>query len=280
MCIWEVLQLSRTHSLKRLVAVIKIGGSVLTGGEAYKRAAQFIKSRIALEENQRVVVVVSAREGETDALENEAKSITREPISSAMDLLWSTGEVRSTALLGLHLHALGVHAATLNIHEAGLQSGCAGREGFLSGFDSRRLDAVLGSHKVVIVPGFFATNPEGSIVSLGRGGSDLTAVFLAEKIGACICELIKDVPGYFTCDPHLYRDAQHLPALSYQEALKFADTGCELVQKKAIEAAAQCGLRLVVRSLDEDGAVTSIGPGKLAVSARNAASESEVMIRE
>jgi aspartate kinase len=109
----------------------------------------------------------------------------------------------------------------------------------------------LAQHAVAVVPGFFATDAANQIISLGRGGSDLTAVLLAEGLEASRCELLKDVPGYFSSDPHRDPSARHLPTLTFDEALALADSGCDLVQRKAIEAAARCGLPLVVRSLEE-----------------------------
>ncbi|MGH9726733.1 MAG: aspartate kinase, partial [Candidatus Acidiferrales bacterium] len=117
--------------------------------------------------------------------------------------------------------------------------------------DPRRLFAVLAQHAVAVVPGFLAADSRDTIISLGRGGSDLTAVLLAEGTGACRCELIKDVPGYFTSDPHRDLAAQPIPHLTFEDAMALAEAGCDLVQKKAIEAAARCGLPLVVRSLSE-----------------------------
>jgi aspartate kinase len=101
----------------------------------------------------------------------------------------------------------------------------------------------------VIVPGFLGIGPNGTITSLGRGGSDLTAVLLAASIRADACELIKDVPGYFTADPHARADAHPIHDLTIDEALRMADAGCNLVQRAALSAAATAGLPLVIRSM-------------------------------
>ncbi|MGH9707674.1 MAG: hypothetical protein ACRD5R_13025 [Candidatus Acidiferrales bacterium] len=233
------------------VAVIKIGGSILTNSRAYRRAAKFVRNRHRAAPNERLVVVVSAQEGTTDALERAARKIARQPDSAALDLLWSTGEIRSAALLALHLQTLGVSARALNIHEAGLKISEKFEDEWCAQLDPRRLFAVLAQHAVAVVPGFLAVDSRGTIISLGRGGSDLTAVLLAEGTGACRCELIKDVPGYFTSDPHRDPAAQPIPHLTFEDAMALAEAGCDLVQKKAIEAAARCGLPLVVRSLSE-----------------------------
>jgi aspartate kinase len=260
--VWEEMmaEVVLENSGTEPVAVIKIGGSILTDEKAYRRAAEFVCSRHLKTPQERLVVVVSAQEGTTDELAELATSIVPSPKTAALDLLWSTGELRSVALLTLHLHALGVQATGLNVHEAGLiVPGERAEEsaGSLQ-LDASRLSGVLENHAVAVVPGFFATDGLHSVVSLGRGGSDLTAVLLAAGLGATCCELIKDVPGYFTSDPHRDANAVPIPFLTFEEALELAGDGCDLVQKKAIEAAARHNLPLVVRSLDEKNSVSRI----------------------
>ena len=242
----------------REIAVVKIGGSILINAGAYRRAAIFVRSMLRANPEERFVVVVSAQEGATDSLERSARKIHREPNSTARDLLWSTGEIRSVALLTLHLEALGVHAAPLNIHEAGLTLPETVREAGHIRLNAGRLAGVLADFPVAVVPGFFATNAASQIVSLGRGGSDLTAVLLAEGLRACRCELIKDVPGYFTADPHQDSAARHIPFLSFEQAISMAAEGCNLVQRQAIEAAARCALPLVIRSVRRNTTVSRI----------------------
>jgi aspartokinase len=242
----------------REIAVVKIGGSILVNAGAYRRAAIFVRSMLRANPEERFVVVVSAQEGATDSLERSARKIHREPNSATRDLLWSTGEIRSVALLTLHLEALGVHAAPLNIHEAGLTLPETVREAGHIRLNAGRLAGVLADFPVAVVPGFFATNAASQIVSLGRGGSDLTAVLLAEGLRACRCELIKDVPGYFTADPHQDSAARHIPFLSFEQAISMAAEGCNLVQRQAIEAAARCALPLVIRSVRRNTTVSRI----------------------
>lgn len=232
------------------VAVIKVGGSIFTGPISYRRAARFIARRVANNSSENLVVVVSAQNGETDALLREAQAISVEPDEVALDLLWSTGELRSVARLALHLQAEGIRAATLDVRQTGLRIAERGCEVSAAQFDSTAILDVLATKRVAIVPGFLATNLAGAIVTLGRGGSDLTAVLIAAGLGASRCELIKDVPGYFTDDPRLHTGAKHLPRLSFAQALAMADEECELVQRQAIEAAERCDLPLVVRSLE------------------------------
>ena len=244
------------------IAVIKIGGSILKNTRAYRRAARHVCNRHRTSPDERLVVVVSAQERVTDSLATIANRIAPQPNPSALDLLWSVGELRSVALLVLHLQALGVSAVPLNIHEAGLALGDASCATDTLPSDvrlnPRRLRSVLVQHSIAVVPGFFATDSAGAVRSLGRGGSDLTAVLLAKGLSASRCELLKDVPGYFSSDPHGNLSARHLPHLTFEQALALADDGCDLVQRQAIELAAQCNLPLVIRSLDESAPLSRV----------------------
>ena len=244
----------------KLIAVVKVGGSILRTAGAYQRAAHYLRNRHCAAPEERLIVVVSAQEGATDRLERTAKQIVSSPRSTTLDLLWATGELRSVALLTLHLQALGVRATGLNIHEAGLIVARNGRGHLAESIrlDRERLMGVLTDHSVAVVPGFFATDGLHSVVSLGRGGSDLTAVLLAAGLRASRCELIKDVPGYFTSDPHRDTNALPVPFLTFEHALELADAGCDLVQRKALEAAARYDLPLVVRSLNEKANVSRV----------------------
>jgi aspartate kinase len=235
----------------RKIVVIKLGGSVLADAEAYRQAARFLVRRLHRCSQERFLVVVSAEKGLTDELASLASRITEYPNPRTLDLLWSLGELRSVALLTLHLEDLGVAAVGLNVHEAGLRShGSSQAEARVEAL-STELHRAFDDYSVVVVPGFFATLANGTLVSLGRGGSDLSAVLLAEGLDAEHCELIKDVSGYFSEDPNRDKRAEHLPSLSYEQALTMASAGCELVQARAIEAARVAGLRVVVRSLDD-----------------------------
>jgi aspartate kinase len=235
-----------------MVAVVKLGGSVLTGLDAYPRVAAALAERLANEPSRKLVVVVSAKYGATDDLLAVAESLGPRPDSAALDLLWSTGELRSVALVTLALNAAGIDAVGLNVHQTGLRSD--------SGDDPERscyvtinplqLAAALAGHSVVVVPGFLARGDGDSVVSLGRGGSDLTAVVLAIALDAATCELVKDVPGYFTADPALDATAEPLALVTYDEALAKERDGCGLVQRAAIEAAAGAALPIRIRSLD------------------------------
>ncbi len=268
-----------------MLSVLKIGGAVLRDDDSYAAAARFLQDRLARRPDERLGVIVSAQHGQTDALLAEAEAIVanvqasegrREPPRSGgpsaqrggeckgappsevskdtLDLLWSTGELRSVALLCLHLQRIGVDAMPFNVHQTGL---VADR---VTGTTVRplRLLAALGAHRIVVVPGFLGVSAGGTITSLGRGGSDLTAILLATAIRADACELIKDVPGYYTADPHRDPAARQIHDLTAEDALRMADEGCDLVQRAALVAAAAAGLHIVIRSMDAAAPVTHV----------------------
>lgn len=239
--------------MSRPIVVFKIGGSVLTGRAGFGRTADFLAARVASDPRTAVVAVVSAELGVTDALLATARDFVETPDPAALDLLWSTGELRSTALLALALQARGVSAIGANVHQAGV---VRSEEGGRSRIRPLRLRALFADRDVVVVPGFLAREHGDGIVSLGRGGSDLTAVLLAAGLGAIGCELLKDVPGYFTADPKVEAGAVPIPALDYDRALEMADHGCDLVQRDALVAARDHDLALTIRAI-------GTGPGTL-----------------
>ena len=156
-------------------------------------------------------------------------------------------------LLPLALRAAGLSATGLNVHQTGLRvdaTGAASVDNLV--LNPLALRAALGRHDVVVVPGFLATCRQ-QVVTLGRGGSDWSAVALAAALQASRCELIKDVPGYFTADPKTGSDAALIEALDYSTALEMADAGCPLVQRQAIDHARRAQLPLIVRSFDSLG---------------------------
>lgn len=248
--------LNSNREIEKIV-VLKLGGSILTGAKAFRRAAQFLKQRTQSAPGEKVVVVVSAEKLATEKLERRARSIVRSPAVRTLDLLWSTGELRSVALLALHLQAMGVSTVVLNVHETGLQfTNESDRRQSRPSLTGLSLKAAVARYVVVVVPGFLASRGDGTIVSLGRGGSDFSAVLLAIGLGAERCELIKNVPGYFEDDPCENARARQLSSLTYKEALQMAKRGCELVQPPALLAAAEANLLLVIRSLDEPAGFT------------------------
>ncbi|MCP4589910.1 MAG: hypothetical protein GY842_04140 [bacterium] len=239
--------------------VLKLGGSVLTDTEAYRRCAEVVTRRLADGLGEPIVVVVSAELGTTDRLRALAGELCPKPSAAMLDLLWSTGELESVARLTLCLHRLGEDAVGLNVHQCGLVVSTSDRAPLAAEVYPTHLRYYLERHRVVVVPGFLARGPFDSVVSLGRGASDLTAVCIAAAVGSGRCELIKDVPGYYSEDPNVHVDAQPLPRLSYADALRMAAEGCDLVQAAALEAAAHHGVTLVIGGVDPASHHTVVG---------------------
>jgi aspartate kinase len=235
------------------LSVIKLGGSVLTDLAAYEASAAFLARQTQSDGERRLLAVVSAEDGHTDELAREAAALASTPDPAVLDLLWSTGELRSVALLTLALKHAGVSSAALNAHEAGLR-----KDDGAVALNPINLRAALARHSVVVVPGFLATSRQ-QIVTLGRGGSDLSAVLLAASLEAGECVLVKDVDGYFTEDPAVHARSTAIPALTYEEAIAIADRGCPLVQRQALVAAIQESVTLIVRSFCGVGTVVSKG---------------------
>jgi aspartate kinase len=227
----------------------KYGGSVLVGLGAVVRVAEHVRD--AVRGGRRVIAVVSALRGETDALAREGRAVAREPDPAALDLLLSTGETRSAALLALALRDLGVRASAVNPLQAGLVTDGAHGEGTLLGVNPLPIRAALAGAEALVVPGFVGRAAGDHLTTLGRGGSDLTAVALAGALGAEACGFVKDVPGYFTADPNESPDAEHLPLLDVEEARAFAAAGCGLLQDRALDLAAELGVPLLIESLDD-----------------------------
>lgn len=173
-----------------------------------------------------------------------------------VDLLLATGELQSVAHLSMRLRQRGVDCVGLTPDEIGLRIDDASGHGFT--VDPTCVRRRLAEHPVVVVPGFVGTRFGGGWGTLGRGGSDLTAVALAAALGARRCELVKDVPGYFTSDPNVNASAIHLAHVSYARALEMAAAGCDLVQTEALRHAEQCGLELILRTLDGDVRRTTV----------------------
>jgi aspartate kinase len=251
---------SRNSVTEAPLIVIKIGGSVLTGAPAYRRAAQFISDRLREQPDSRLVVVVSAEQGATDALLSTAREFAMQPDRETLDLLWSTGELRSVALLVLALQALGLRATALNVHQTGLIHDPSSDPQCGTALRSLRLRSLLATNDVIVAPGFLARGAGDRIVSLGRGGSDLSAVLLAAGLRASRCELIKDVPGYFAADPGRNPTAAHMSHIDFEMALAMADDGCELVQREALVTARERAMVIVVRSIG-DGRFTIVQSG-------------------
>ncbi len=246
------------------LCVLKFGSSVLRTPDDYARAAHEIYRQTRA--GEKVVAVVSALYGETDALFDVGGAVGQSANDAMLARLVRCGELKSAALMGLALQRAGVVTAVLDPHEMGLKADGSALDANLSGLDAARVLAHFQRADVVVAPGFFGDGPDGP-VTLGRGGTDLTAVMFAHWLGASRARLIKDVDGAYTDDPARVPDAQRFDQLDYAEAARVSRG---LVQDKAIQAAEALGVVIEVAALGKAFA-TRIGPVARKLGVRHAA---------
>src|SRR4051794_41094149 len=232
------------------LVVQKYGGSSLADADRIRHVAR----RIARERasGSRLVVVVSAMGDTTDDLIELAARITDDPDPREMDLLLATGEHTSGTLVAMALHAEGVPAISLTGAQAGIRTDASHGRARIANVDPARVEQELESGRVVIVAGFQGATDEshrtGEVTTLGRGGSDTTAVALAARLDANRCEIYTDVEGIFTADPRVVPDARLLPVIGYEEMLELAHQGAQVMQTRAVELGWVNGVEICVRS--------------------------------
>ncbi len=226
--------------------VQKYGGTSVEGAERIKNVARRIVA--AHDAGNKVVVVVSAMGDSTDELLKMAHQISAAPPERELDMLLSTGERVSVALLAMAIHELGRTAISLSGNQAGIQTNTVHTRARITGVETGRLIEELESGKIVLVAGFQGVSPDEDVTTLGRGGSDTTAVALAAALGAGQCEIYTDVEGVYTADPGIVPDARRLASVSYGEMLEMAATGAEVLMLRSVEYAQKYGVPLHVRS--------------------------------
>ncbi len=226
--------------------VQKYGGSSLADAEKIKHVAHRIaKTR---EAGNQVVVVVSAMGDTTDDLIKAAYQINQKPDMRELDVLLSTGEVVSSTLLAMALHGLGYQAISLNGAQAGIRTDAAFSKARITNIDPARLLRELGRGNIVIVAGFQGITAEMDITTLGRGGSDTTAVALAAALKAGVCERYTDVDGIYTTDPRLLKEARKLADISYDEMLEMVTYGFKAIHPRAVELGELFNVPILVAS--------------------------------
>ncbi len=235
------------------LCVLKFGSSVLHTADDYARAAHEVYRHTRA--GEKVVAVVSALDGETDALFDVGASVGQNSHDAMLARLVRCGELKSAALMGLALQRAGITAAVLDPHEMSLKAEGSSLDANLTGLDKARVLAHFEQADVIVAPGFFGEGADGP-VTLGRGGTDLTAVMFAHWLGASRARLIKDVDGVYTDDPAHVPDAHRFDQLDYAEAARVSRG---LVQDKAIQAAQSLGVIIEVAALGKAFA-TRIGP--------------------
>jgi aspartate kinase len=228
------------------VVVMKFGGSSVADAEKIKNVA-----RIALAEKERgndVVVAVSAMGKTTDGLVALAKEITDRPHPREMDMLLSTGEQVSIACLAMALHAMDCDAVSFTGPQVRMRTDEAHGRAKILEIDESVMRRALDAGKIVIVAGFQGISPEGEITTLGRGGSDTTAVALAAALKADVCDIYTDVDGVYTTDPRVVPGARRLDKISYDEVLEMAALGAKVLHSRSVEIAKKFKVPLQVRS--------------------------------
>jgi aspartate kinase len=226
--------------------VQKYGGSSVSGSKRIIEVARRIVS--ATKEGHRVVVVVSAMGNTTDQLIKLANQITKEPDPRELDLLLSTGEIVSCTLLAMALRELGSEAISLSGAQAGIHTDDTFSSARIESVDAQRILAELEKGRIVIVAGFQGATADMETTTLGRGGSDTTAVALAAALNAQRCEIYTDVPGVFTADPKIVPQARKLKDLGFEEMLELASYGASVLHPRAVELGAVYNIPILVAS--------------------------------
>ena len=226
--------------------VQKYGGTSVGDVDRIKNVAARIKA--IRDEGNELVVVVSARAGVTNELIARAKAVCAMPSEREMDQLLSIGEQETIALTAMALHGIGVDAVSYTGAQAGISTDKVYTKAKIKTINAKPLIADLKAGKVIIVAGFQGIDDAGQTTTLGRGGSDLTAIALAAAIKADKCEIYTDVDGVYTADPRVVKDAHNLAEISYDEMLELASLGSKVMQSRSVEFAAKYNVVFEVRS--------------------------------
>lgn len=229
-----------------MLIVKKFGGSSVANKErVYNVANRIIEE---YKNGNKVVVVLSAQGDTTDELLAKAREITENPSKREMDMLVSTGEQQSVALMAMALHELGCPAVSLNAYQVDMATTSVYSNARLKRISTERINAELTRKNIVLVTGFQGVNKFDDITTLGRGGSDTTAVALAAALRADKCEIYTDVDGVYTADPRVVKSAKKLDEITYDEMLELASLGAKVLHNRSVELAKKYGVELVVRS--------------------------------
>ena len=226
--------------------VQKYGGTSVGDTDRILNVAKRIKSFV--DAGNRVVVVVSARSGVTNDLIARAKTFNEMPDEREMDMLLAVGEQETIALTAMALHSLGVKAVSRTGAQAGIYTDFAHTKARITEITGGDIPKCLSEGKVAIVAGFQGVGRDGDVTTLGRGGSDLSAIALAAALKADVCQIYTDVSGVYTADPRIVKDAKKIPEMSYEELLEMASLGSKVMQARSVEFAQKHNVVFEVRS--------------------------------
>lgn len=229
-----------------MLIVQKFGGSSVANAERVFNVANRIKD--TYREGHHIVVVLSAQGDTTDDLIAKAKEISKNPSKRELDMLLTTGEQQSVALMAMALGELGVPCVSLNAHQAGMMTTSAYGNARFTKIKPERIRRELDLKNVVLVTGFQGINRFDDFTTLGRGGSDTTAVAIAAALHADKCEIYTDVDGVYIADPRVVKEARKLEEITYNEMLELASLGAKVLHNRSVEMAKKYNVELVVRS--------------------------------
>ena len=239
-----------------MVIVQKFGGTSVGDLDRIQNVANRVAK--TLQEGHKVVVVVSAMSGETNKLVSYAEHFSETPERAEVDMLLSSGERVTAALLSIALNEMGHKATSMTGRRAGIVTDDKHTKARIDSIDATPIKSALEQGQVVVVAGFQGINKEGRVTTLGRGGSDLSAVAVAGAIGADLCEIYTDVDGIYTTDPRIEPKAKKLDKISYEEMLELASLGAKVLQNRSVEMAKKLNVNLVTRSSFSDAEGTLI----------------------
>ncbi len=229
-----------------MIIVQKFGGSSVANAERIFNVANRIAE--TYKSGKKVVVVLSAQGDTTDDLLQKAAEINPDASKRELDMLVSTGEQISIALMAMALQKLGYPAISLIAGQAGIHSSSTYSNALIKSIDTERISAELEKNNIVIIAGFQGLNRYGDITTLGRGASDTTAVALCAALNAEMCEIYTDVDGVYTADPRVVKNARKLEEITYDEMLELASLGAKVLHKRCVELAKKYRVKLIVRS--------------------------------
>jgi len=239
-----------------VLIVQKFGGTSVGDLERIANVAKRVAR--TRDEGHDVIVVVSAMSGETNKLIEYAHFFSKTPQREAMDLLLSSGERVTSALLSIALNEMGYKAVAMTGRQAGIFTDKSYTSARIDRIDPAPMGGAIKEGRIVVVAGFQGIDPDGRVTTLGRGGSDLTAVAIAGAMGADLCEIYTDVDGVYTTDPRIEPKARKMEQISYDEMLELASLGAKVLQNRSVELAKKMGVNLVTRSSFNDNPGTLI----------------------
>ncbi len=239
-----------------MLIVQKFGGTSVGDLERIENVAKRVAR--AKERGDDIVVVVSAMSGETNKLISLANHFSSNPSPREMDILLSSGERVTSALLAIALKEMGYDAVALTGRQAGIVTDAVHTKARIEYIDTAFMEQNIKGGRIVIVAGFQGITKDGMVTTLGRGGSDLSAVAVAGALKADLCEIYTDVDGVYTTDPRIVPDAKKIEKISYDEMLEFASLGAKVLQNRSVELAKKLNVNLVTRSSFNDNEGTLI----------------------